>query len=322
MNGRTLPWRETQDPYRILVSEFMLQQTRVATVLPYYNEWLRRFPNFESVARASKNGVLHSWQGLGYYSRACNLHAAAKVVVKKHRGHLPQCIDKISALPGVGRYTANAIASFAFDQPVPVVDANIARVLARLFNFQKPIDTAAGRQAIWEKAALLLPKRNAREYNSALMDFGALICVARRPKCDRCPVHQFCCAKDPNSLPMKKPRPRLVHITENHSFSFSRGCVLLEKSRARWRGMWVLPRLNVSPENQRPLHVSEFPFTHYRVRLAVYEQERSRFALGDERRLFSKQGLGNIPIPSPHRRAVTQLLSAGSQKLCSTFPRA
>ncbi|HEY7000319.1 MAG TPA: hypothetical protein VH330_01145, partial [Candidatus Udaeobacter sp.] len=134
VHGRDLPWRRTRDPYAILLSEFMLQQTQVATVIPYFNKWLRRFPNFASVARASQNAVLHAWQGLGYYNRVRNLHATAKIVQARYEGVFPRDIVAIRKLPGVGRYTANAIATFAFNQPVPIVEANSSRVLARLLD--------------------------------------------------------------------------------------------------------------------------------------------------------------------------------------------
>src|SRR5713101_1562416 len=157
--GRDLPWRRTRDPYAILVSEFMLQQTQVTTVLPYYNEWLRRFPDFCSLALAPESSVLHGWQGLGYYTRARNLHALAKIVIRKHGGALPGKIDNLRALPGIGRYTANAVATFAFDQSVPLVEANIARVIARLFDVCDPIDATRGRKKILRYAADLLPAR-------------------------------------------------------------------------------------------------------------------------------------------------------------------
>src|SRR6059058_570319 len=138
--GRDLPWRHTRDPYAVLVSEFMLQQTQVSAVIPYYNEWLRRFPNFGAVARASESDILHAWQGLGYYARARNLHAAAKIVNARHGGRFPHDLAAIRALSGIGRYTANALATFAFDQPVPIVETNTDRVLARLFDLHSPID--------------------------------------------------------------------------------------------------------------------------------------------------------------------------------------
>src|SRR5437660_7122512 len=144
-HGRDLPWRRTRDPYAILVSEFMLQQTQVATVEPYYHQWLRRFPDFASLARASENEVLRAWQGLGYYARARNLHATAKTVMDRHGGNFPRGIEQMRQLSGIGKYTAHAVASFAFNQSVPIVEANTGRVLARLFNLRESIDSYPGR---------------------------------------------------------------------------------------------------------------------------------------------------------------------------------
>jgi len=220
----------------------MLQQTQVATVLPYYNEWLRRFPDFSSLALASESSVLHGWQGLGYYARARNLHALAKIVFRKHGGVLPDKIDNLRALPGVGRYTANAVATFAFDRSVPLVEANIVRVMARLFDVRDPIDATRGRETIWHCAADLVPVRGAAAHNSALMDLGALVCTARAPKCGICPVNKFCCTRNPETLPNKKLRPRQKALTEAHAFIFHRNRILLEQSSERWRGMWTLPR--------------------------------------------------------------------------------
>ena len=178
-NGRDLPWRQTRDPYAILVSEFMLQQTQVATVLPYYERWLRRFPDFPTLAKATESQVLHAWQGLGYYARVRNLHASAKTVTRKFGSKLPANLELMSALPGIGKYTAGAVATFAFNRPVPIVEANIARVLARLTNLQTPIDSSDGRNELWRRASALIPTRGARDYNSALIDLGALVCLPR-----------------------------------------------------------------------------------------------------------------------------------------------
>src|SRR5690349_290638 len=172
-SGRDLPWRRTRDPYAVMVSEFMLQQTQVASVIPYYHRWLERFPTFKALALSSETDVLRAWQGLGYYARARNLHAAAKYVLENFGGRLPANPAKIAMLSGVGRYTAGAIASFAFDLPQPIVDANIARVLARLTNWRRPIDCTRGRDHLWDIATTLLPPKSGRAYNSALMDLGA-----------------------------------------------------------------------------------------------------------------------------------------------------
>jgi len=306
-NRRDLPWRRTTDPYAIFVSEFMLQQTQVGTVIPYYQEWLRRFPNVAALAAASESDVLHAWQGLGYYSRARNLRASAIAIVQKHGGRFPKSPDSICDLPGVGRYTANAVATFAFGQTVPIVEANIARVLSRLFDLQTPIDTSAGRERLWSSASGLLPRQNAGIHNSALMELGALVCGSR-PKCSRCPVSRFCRATNPASLPRKKPRPILELRTEHHGFVLRRGRVLLEQSTDRWRGMWILPRLTAAPRKAQPLHRSEFPFTHHRITLEVY---RGRDASPTPtRRWFSRGDLHSIAVPSPHRRALIDLLAS------------
>jgi A/G-specific adenine glycosylase len=307
-NRRDLPWRRTTDPYAILVSEIMLQQTQVATVVPYYNKWLRRFPSVATLAAASEDDVLHAWQGLGYYSRARNLRRATITIAQKHGDRFPDSPDVIRELPGIGRYTANAIATFAFDQSVPIVEANISRVLARLFDLQTPIDTNAGREQLWSHARQLLPSQNASEHNSALMELGALVCGVR-PKCGVCPVKRFCRTTDPSSLPRKKPRRALQLRTENHAFVVQDGRVLLEQSTDRWRGMWILPRLSVAPLKHEPVHQSDFPFTHHRITLAIYNRNphgKSTRGL----RWFAIGDLAAIPVPSPHRRALDALLAS------------
>src|SRR2546427_13239227 len=241
--GRDLPWRGTRDPYAILASEFMLQQTQVATVIPYYNEWLRRFPDFAAVARASESEILHAWQGLGYYARVRNLQATAKTVQNLHGGRFPRDLAATRALPGIGPYTANAIATFAFDRPVPIVETNTARVLARLFNFRSPIDRTAGWKALWKRASMLVPRYSTRIYNSALVDLGALVCVPHQPKCGICPVKKFCRAKNPEALPIKKMRSPTLRLTENHAFIVRQKTLLLQQANHRWCGMWILPPL-------------------------------------------------------------------------------
>src|SRR5215469_8937790 len=222
-HGRDLPWRGTRDPYAILVSEFMLQQTQVATVIPYYHKWLRTFPNFASLARASENQVLRAWQGLGYYARARNLHATARIVMDRHGGQFPWATDQMQQLPGIGKYSAHAVASFAFNQSVAIVEANTARVLARLFNFRESVDSYLGRKTLWQHAASLLPKFGTTIFNSALLDLGALICVARQPKCDVCPVEAFCRAKNPAALPLRNSRPETKRLIETHALIVRRG---------------------------------------------------------------------------------------------------
>jgi A/G-specific adenine glycosylase len=308
-HGRDLPWRHSRDPYAILISEVMLQQTQVATVIPYYNEWLRRFPNVAALARASENEVLHAWQGLGYYNRARHLHAAANVVQDRHGGIFPRAIDAVRELPGVGRYTANAVATFAFNRSVPIVEASTSRLISRLFNITENIDSSAGREKLWCHATQLVPGRDAARFNSALVDLGALVCLPREPKCGICPVKKFCRATNPKILPRKKARLPLRRLTEIHAFAFRQDKILLEQSRRRWRGMWTLPPLKRNANGTRPLHVSTFPFTHHRVTLRVYRHRPRKIDISTQQ-WFARTALGSIPIPSPHRRAIEQLMAA------------
>ncbi len=192
--ARDLPWRRTRDPYRVLVSEFMLQQTQVSRVSEYYPHFLERFPDLESLARARPKAVREAWDGLGYYARASNLHALARVVSKDLDGTLPDHPDELIKLPGIGPYTAGAVASFAYEKPVPTVDTNVARVIRRVFLGEGGRGTRDGSKRIWEIAHALVPRdgKRAWKFNQAVMELGALICVARQPKCPQCPVRPVC----------------------------------------------------------------------------------------------------------------------------------
>jgi len=190
--ARDLPWRRTRDPYRVLVSEFMLQQTQVSRVAEFYPRFLERFPDLGTLARAPARQVREAWDGLGYYARARNLHALAKSVTRRQDGTLPAQPEELIKLPGIGPYTAGAVASFAYEKPVPAVDTNVARVLRRVF-FASRLPSPASRD-IWQLAAALVPKNGKRawKFNQAMMELGALVCVARKPKCPDCPVRPVC----------------------------------------------------------------------------------------------------------------------------------
>ena len=185
-NGRDLPWRSTRNPYAILVSEFMLQQTQVSRVLEYFPRFMARFPTIEKLAGARPKAVMEEWDGLGYYARARNLHKLARVVSKTHAGRISDKPDELQQLPGVGRYTAGAVACFAYEKPVPTVDTNVRRVLGRAF----------GSKDVWKLAERLVPRNGQRawRFNQALMELGALVCTARKPKCPECPVRNDCLA--------------------------------------------------------------------------------------------------------------------------------
>src|SRR5512135_342672 len=191
-HGRVLPWRGEKAPYAVWVSEIMLQQTRVEAVIPYYRRWMERFPTVEVLARASERDVLRLWEGLGYYTRARNLRRAAQMVVERYGGQLPAEADELRKLPGIGRYTAGAIASIAFGGDEPALDGNIRRVLARVFNVTETADSTSGAAHLWRLAGEQLPSGRAGDYNQALMDLGATICVASNPRCAVCPVNRVC----------------------------------------------------------------------------------------------------------------------------------
>lgn len=302
--GRDLPWRRTRDPYAILVSEFMLQQTQVATVLDYYRRWMERFPTAEALAAAPLEEVLRAWEGLGYYARARNLHRAAAAI----GAEFPRELAGIAALPGVGRYTAGAVATFAFDLATPIVDANIARVLARLIHLRIPIDAAPGARALWAAAERLLPAEDARVYNSALMELGALVCKPRDPQCLLCPVREFCAAAPyaPERLPIKKARRPTVALEEDCAWIAVAGRLLLQQETGpRWRGLWKLPPHRRQGQ-EAPLAEWTYPFTHHVVTLRVYAAEAPA-APAVNQRWHDEAALESAALPAPHRKAVRSL---------------
>ena len=313
-HARDLPWRKTGDAYAILVSEIMCQQTQVGTVIPYFARWMKRFPDCKALAAATEHEVMAMWQGLGYYSRARNLHRAAKAVTELPGGAFPRHLEGIRALPGVGRYTAGAVAAFAYDAPVALVDANVARVLARVFAVREPIDGAAGLARIWMEAERLQPVQGGRAFNGGLMEIGALICTPRNPRCQECPVAEFCAAAAAGiqeELPVKKPRRRTVELAERCALIVRGGEVLLELQRgSRWRGLWKLPSLDRIPEIQ-PVLVTEYPFTHHKITLSIYRQRTPKH-LKEGWSWHPVADLAQVPLAAAHRRAIETLLKSKS----------
>ena len=308
-HGRDLPWRRTRDPYAILVSEMMLQQTTVAAVVPYFERWMKRFPSVHELAAADESEVLALWQGLGYYRRARNLHAAATKVGGGLDGVFPRDYDGLRDLPGVGDYTAQAVRAFAFDESVPVLDANVIRVVARLFDIRMPVDTAKGLAKVRGKLEELLPAKGGHEFASALMELGALVCRAGRPDCLLCPVKEFCAAKHPEKLPVKAPKAAIKERSEHAAWVSDGKSVLLQQSTARrWVGLWRLPPLDGEPP-AGPAAELTYSIVRERVTLRVHRTaRRALMASAEPRRAFSFGELDAIAIPSPHRRAIAKLL--------------
>jgi A/G-specific adenine glycosylase len=261
-HGRSnLPWQGTRDPYRIWLSEVMLQQTQVATVIPYYERFLKKYPTAAALAAASEDDVLVLWAGLGYYARGRNLHAAAKIIAE--RG-FPQSRDEIEALPGVGRSTAAAIAAFAFGERAAILDGNVKRVLSRCFAVE-------GDEKLWQLAEQLLPNKDIETYTQALMDLGATVCTRGKPRCDECPVTRRCVARKTDTLDKfpvprtRKPLPQkeVTWLVLRHGRE-----VLLEKrpSPGIWGGLWCFPEAGKDAQGTL-LEPLEHGFTHFRLRI-------------------------------------------------------
>jgi A/G-specific adenine glycosylase len=248
---RDLPWRGAS-PYAVWVSEILLQQTQAQTATPYYVRFLERFPTVQALADASLDDVLGCWAGLGYYARARNLHRAAQIVVERFGGELPRTEKELSALPGIGPYTAGAILSIAFDVRAPLVDANVTRVLARLFGLRGDPGSARVRAALWALADRLVPERSPGEFNQALMELGALVCDPAEPCCEECPL-LFCCRAgaepDPSALPELPPGRRTVRVTHSAAIVRSSGGVLIVRRppHGLWGGLWEFPRAVCDP---------------------------------------------------------------------------
>jgi A/G-specific adenine glycosylase len=247
VNRRDLPWRRTRNPYAIWVSEVMLQQTQIATVIPFYLRFLERFPTVAALAGASEQDVLRHWEGLGYYRRARLLHRAARVIVAEHAGAFPADLAAASALPGLGRYTVGAILSQAFDHRLPVVDTNIARVLTRLGAWQGELENRDTQRWLWLTAEAVLPRQGAGDFNQALMELGQTVCLPKRPSCLLCPLRDLCqgWAKGlAERLPKRAGKLQTIDVNELAVIVQHRGRVLLAQRRpdaARWANMWEFP---------------------------------------------------------------------------------
>ncbi len=248
-NGRDLPWRSCRDPYKVWISEIMLQQTTVTAVKPYFERFLNRFPNVDALAAADEADVLRLWEGLGYYSRARNLRKAAQAIVE-NSGTFSEFVDELLQLPGIGRYTAGAIVSFAFDHPAPILEANTLRLYCRLLGFRDDPRSTPGQRLLWSFAEKLIRTKSPGEFNQALMDLGATICTPTEPHCDDCPVASCCRALAEQSqaeIPAPKKRPEITETQEAYVAIESAGRFLIYRrpEGQRWAGLWDFPRFEM-----------------------------------------------------------------------------
>jgi len=257
--ARDLPWRRTGDPYRIWISEIMLQQTTVAAVVPYFERFLDRFPDVEELATAEEGDVLRFWEGLGYYSRARNIHRSARQLVEELNGVFPETVDELIKLPGIGRYTAGAIVSFAFDRPAPIVEANTLRLYSRLLALDENPRSTHGQRVLWAFAEHLLPRRSAGEFNQALMELGSQVCTPTEPECPKCPARSVCrafAAGRQSEIPVAAPRQQITAIVEAAVAVRSGDQYLLRRNPEgqRWAGMWDFLRFPIEDADR---HIPE-----------------------------------------------------------------
>lgn len=324
-NKRPLPWRDHADVYAVWVSEIMLQQTRVETVIPYFEKWMRLFPTAHALAKASEQDVLNAWEGLGYYSRARNLHKAAKIVVKDYGGNLPAELTDLIKLPGIGRYTAGAIASIAFGRDEPALDGNLKRVYARLFNMEEPIVSSKGEKLLWDIARQNLPKGKAGDFNQALMDLGAMICIPKNPRCLICPLTELCEAREMGTQelrPVMKPKKVVPHYIHAAGVIVKRGKVLLAQrpSSGLLAGMWEFPNGRVGGDpagelvkalksgyslkvrRKEALGVLQHAYTHFKVIVHVFCCEFSSAVNKKNLKWVSLKELDDYPMGKVDRQ--------------------
>jgi A/G-specific adenine glycosylase len=335
---RDLPWRRTRDPYPVWVSEVMLQQTRVPTVVPYYQRFLRAFPSVRALARAPLDAVLRLWAGLGYYSRARNLHRAAQLIVSEHAGRFPRTLEVIRALPGVGEYTAGAIASIAFGERVPCVDGNVLRVLARIHCVAGDVRAGRARRRLGELAREAVPAGRPGDHNQALMELGSLICRPADPACGECCLSDLCKARErgkQRAIPARRKRSETQHVRVVAGLAWRRGRVLIARRPPEgvWGGLWELPNIEPSsgetaPDALRRLFAEGFGLTvevgqrlaslthgimHRRIELTAYACEvvsgRTNATAHVAAKWVRPDELTQYALPAPHLRLVDRLLS-------------
>lgn len=341
---RDLPWRRDRDPYRIWVSEVMLQQTQVATVLRFFEPFLEAFPTIAALAAADEQEVLRHWEGLGYYRRARDLHRAARALAALHGGRFPDDLDSLRDIPGMGRYTRGAILSQAFDRRVPILEANSRRVLARVLGLRDDPTRGPGERWLWQAAETLLPRRCVGDFNQALMELGALVCTPARPRCEACPLASLCTARRlglQEVIPARGARPTSVPVREAAVVVFRRGRVFLVQrpAQGRWANLWEFPHDQLRPgESHEAAAARLLPelthiraivgpelltlrhtIMHYRVALVCFE---SRYRAGafcpgayQAARWVEPARLADFPVSMPQRRLAQALISSRQKRL-------
>jgi A/G-specific adenine glycosylase len=341
-HARTMPWRDQPDPYAIWVSEVMLQQTRVETVIQYFKKWMERFPDIPTLARSSEDEILAVWEGLGYYSRARNLYRTAQVIMEKYSGIIPDQVSELIKLPGIGRYTAGAIASIAYKANEPVLDGNIRRVFSRLFDIQENVSSPHVEKLLWNMVADELPIGKAGDYNQALMDLGAIICVPQNPKCGDCPLIKLCLAKERG---VQQDRPVAVKKAISPLYTYVGAVIQAEENYFIMKrpalgllgGMWDFPNGRIIhlgsdlEENLLNLMAEQFGFkimidcqlgvfrhayTHFRlIYYAYFCHYNEKLIQSPERCWVTAEDLSKFPMGKISRQISLTLQGNGNNRL-------
>jgi A/G-specific adenine glycosylase len=333
-NKRPLPWRDHPDAYAVWISEIMLQQTRVEAVIPYFEKWMRLFPTVQTLSKSSEQDVLSAWEGLGYYSRARNLHKAAKVVSNEYGGKLPQDVDELIKLPGIGRYTAGAIASIAFGLDEPALDGNLKRVYARLFDVEQPVDSPKGEKILWDIAHQNLPKGKAGDFNQSLMDLGATICIPKNPRCLICPLMEACKSRGTGTQelrPVRKPKKSVPHYIHAAGVMVKSGKVLLAQrpTKGLLGGMWEFPNgrvdgdpakgfakalrtgYNLKAQRKEAMGFVQHAYTHFKVAVHVFRCELKSIPNENMKWVLLKD-LNEMPMGKVDRQIANMLTKKAS----------
>ena len=334
---RDLPWRRTSDPYSIFVSEMMLQQTQVKTVIPYYGRFLKELPNWKTLAKAKEEKVLKLWEGLGYYRRARNLQAAARMVVQDFNDRLPDTLDEIQKLPGVGPYSAGAILSIAFQKPHPLVDGNVIRVFSRIFLLRGNLKSGNGHQKVWDLAQQLIPQDRPGDFNQALMELGATLCLSDNPQCLLCPMLNLCEASQrglQNELPEMPKAAETVEVPMAALLIENKGKILLKKRSQdeKWlKGMWEFPsaegktheealgklekHLKVTA-HRKELHAVRHQITHHKINLRLFRAASTKpLKLSKDFQWVPPKKLTKFPFASAQDKLRKWVLSTSDRLL-------
>ncbi|RUO40652.1 A/G-specific adenine glycosylase [Pseudidiomarina aestuarii] len=312
-----LPWQLNVNPYKVLVSEIMLQQTQVATVIPYFERWMQNFPTVEALAQATEDQVLNCWQGLGYYSRARNLRRAALYITAELAGQIPADIEELRKIPGIGPYTAGAILSFAFNQRGVIVDGNVKRLFARYFGIRGAVNSTAFSKTVWAYAEAVTPTQDNRRFAQGLLDLGSTVCKPRLPLCDACPLRPECFAWAHNqveSLPERSPKKTIPKRTGHFVWDYNSEGLLLEQRNdtSVWPKLWALPEIDTPTSTAKSKGEFHHQFSHYKLHACIWHSKDHQSDNKQSR--FTVNQLDTVGLPAPMRKFIESALDLNAEE--------